>query len=92
MGKIKKHRCIRGKETTKLRVLAIAMMLHYDQIISAAQIVRTLENRYGITCDRKSIYSDIYAINQLIPIESIPGRHGGYRRVDVIRRCENEKS
>lgn len=78
-----------SKEQSKIRVLAIVLMLKDGQTISTSQILRKLKLQYGITADRKTIYSDMYAINMIIPIESVPGRYGGYRKVDVFGGCED---
>lgn len=78
-----------SKEQSKIRVLAIAMMLKNGQTISTSQILRKLKLQYGMTVDRKTIYSDMYAINMIIPIEGVPGRYGGYRKVDVLGGCED---
>lgn len=82
-------RYLRGYETTKIRILAISTMLRFDRPITAQQILRNLECRYGITCDRKTIYSDMCAIDRFTPIAALPGRKGGYIRVDVLRGCED---
>lgn len=76
-------------EQSKIRVLAIALMLNEGKKISARTIMRRLESQYGIVADRKTIYSDIYAINRIIPIEVVLGRYGGYRKVDVLGGCED---
>lgn len=78
-----------SKEQSKIRVLAIAMMLKNGQTISTSQILRKLKLQYDMTVDRKTIFSDMYAINRIIPIEVVPGRHGGYRKVDVLGGCED---
>ena len=71
----------------KIRVLLVAGMLSYEKPISAPQILKRLKAR-GITCDRKTLYSDIAAIDKVMPVEVIMGRNGGFIRVDVLRRCE----
>jgi predicted DNA-binding transcriptional regulator YafY len=38
-----------------------------------------LKNRHDISCDRKTVYSDIAALQEYgIDIESVPGKNGGY--------------
>jgi hypothetical protein len=74
-------------EYGKVRVLLVAGMLSYERPISAAQILKRMKAR-GITCDRKTLYSDMYSINKVKPVESIQGRNGGFILVDVIGRCE----
>lgn len=71
----------------KIRVLLVAGMLSYEKPISAPQILKRLKAR-GITCNRKTLYSDIYSIDKVMPVEVVPGCKGGFIRVDVIGRCE----
>lgn len=74
-------------ESGKIRVLAIYNMLQRGNRITVRQIQRELELHYGITANRRTIYSDIYAIDRIVPIEVTTGRYGGYQKVDVIERC-----
>jgi Fe2+ or Zn2+ uptake regulation protein len=76
-------------EYGKVRVLLVAGMLSYDKPISATKILKRLKAR-GITCDRKTVYSDIASIDKVMPVEVVPGCKGGFIRVDVIGRCEEE--
>ena len=78
-----------GSDSTKLRVLAVYNMILRGDKITASQILRELECRYDIRADRKTIYSDIYAIDRIQPIEVSAGRYGGYRKLDVLGRCED---
>lgn len=78
-----------NKENTKIRILAIYRMLeHQESFITTDQILSKLEKQYGISADRKTIYSDIAAIDRFIPIEMRPRRGGGYRLWDVLGGCE----
>ncbi len=79
----------KSKEESKIRVLAIALMLKDGQTISTSQILRKLKLQYDMTVNRKTIYADMYAINRIIPIEVVPGCHGGYRLMDVLGGCED---
>lgn len=67
------------RENGKIRVLAIERMLTKDRYISSGEIRQRLKDRHGITCDRKTIYDDMYAINRIIPLEVKTGANGGYR-------------
>lgn len=78
-------------DTGKIRVLAIYNMILRSDKITARQIQRNLELRHDIRCDRKTIYSDICAIDRIQPIEVLAGRYGGYRKLDVLGRCEDGK-
>ena len=81
---------MKGKtDTTKIRLLAVERMILRGEKITTQQILRELDLKYDIQVDRKSIISDIYAINRFIPIESKGGKNGGYQMVDVLGRCED---
>lgn len=78
-----------SKEQSKIRVLAVAKMLNEGRLLSASEIQRRLDLQYGIQVDRKTIYTDIYAINRFIPIAVMAGRNGGYCRCDVLGGCKH---
>lgn len=77
------------RDDAKVRILLIERMIRYDKIINSTEILHRLEQR-GIYADRKTIYDDIAAINMIIPVESVNGKNGGFRYVDVIGRCDND--
>ena len=72
------------KSKTKTRVLAVAKMLNEGRRITSKDIIRRLDLQYDIQVDRKTIYSDILAIDRFIPIDTRPGRCGGYKKIDVM--------
>lgn len=81
---------MKGKtDTTKIRLLAVERIILRGEKITIQQILRELDLKYDIQADRKSIMSDIYAINRFVPIESSGGKTGGYQVVDVLGRCED---
>ena len=50
-----------------------------DKPIKTAEIIAMLERRYNISCDRKTVYSDINALKEYgMDIIASPGRNGGY--------------
>lgn len=52
---------------------------HENKPVRAAELIAMLENRHGIHCDRKTVYSDVAALQEYgADIVSIPGRNGGY--------------
>ena len=70
-------------DNQKLKIFYILDYLeqnsHADHPVRASQLIEMLEHRYNITCERKTIYSDIAALQQLgVDIVSIPGKYGGY--------------
>ena len=69
-------------DNQKLKILYILDYLqknsHRDRPVRAGELINMLE-RYGIHCDRKTIYSDIAALQDFgVDILCQPGRSGGY--------------
>lgn len=69
-------------DNQKLKILYILDYLqknsHRDKPVRAGELIDMLE-RYGIHCDRKTIYSDIAALQDFgVDILCQPGRGGGY--------------
>ena len=74
----------KSREESKVRVLAISLMLQTGELLSSTDIMRKLYNQYGIKVDRKTIYNDICSINRVIPIDVVYGKKGGYRKCGGI--------
>ena len=70
----------RGRECGKIRVIAVYRMILENDEITTRQIIKKLHDRYGIVCDRKTIFSDIAAIDHFIPIDVQQGAKGGIRK------------
>lgn len=52
---------------------------HPERLVTASELQTMLESRHGIRCERKSILSDIQALQDYgVDIISRPGRRGGY--------------
>lgn len=68
----------------KIRLLAVYNMISRGQKLSAPEMLRKLDLEYDIQTDRKTIRSDIAAIDRFIPIEVTPGRYGGYKKYDFL--------
>ena len=48
-------------------------------LVPASELIAMLRREHNISCDRKTIYSDIAALQEYgLDIESIPGKNGGY--------------
>ena len=70
-------------DNQKLKILYILDYLkqnsHQDHPVKASELIQMLEHRYGILCERKTIYSDIAALQDYgVDIISLPGKNGGY--------------
>lgn len=68
----------------KLKILYIKDYLeknsHQDRLVRASELIEMLERtEHHIICDRKTIYSDIAALQDYgVDILSVPGKNGGY--------------
>lgn len=52
---------------------------HQDHPVRAVELLHMLKQRHNIVCDRKTVYSDIQALQDYgIDIVSLPGKNGGY--------------
>ena len=52
---------------------------HQDHPVRAAELMQMLDRQHNIVCDRKTVYSDIAALQDYgVDIVSIPGKNGGY--------------
>ena len=70
-------------ENQKLKIFYILDYLqrnsHQNHPVRASELIEMLKNRHDISCDRKTVYSDIAALQEYgIDIESVPGKNGGY--------------
>ena len=70
-------------DNQKLKIFYILDYLnqnsHEKHPIRATELTEMLEARHGIRCERKTIYSDIAALQDYgVDIVSIPGKNGGY--------------
>ena len=70
-------------DNQKLKILYILDYLqknsHEGNPVRANELISMLEHRHGISCDRKTVYSDIAALQEYgVDIISIPGKNGGY--------------
>jgi len=52
---------------------------HEQHPVNAAELIAMLDREHRIKCDRKTIYSDIAALEEFgLDVVSVPGRNGGY--------------
>ena len=70
-------------DNQKLKILYIMDYLqknsHEDKPVRAAELITMLDRQHGIRCDRKTVYSDVAALQDYgMDIVSIPGKNGGY--------------
>ena len=70
-------------DNQKLKIFYILDYLnqnsHENHPIRAAELIAMLQNQHNISCDRKTVYSDIAALQDYgVDIVSVPGKNGGY--------------
>ena len=71
------------KDNQKARILYIMEYLeknsHEKSPVKTSELISMLDRQHNITCDRKTVYSDIEALQEFgMDIVSLPGRNGGY--------------
>ena len=70
-------------DNQKLKIFYILDYLeknsHQDHLVRASDLIAMLDRQHNISCDRKTVYSDIAALQEYgVDIVSIPGKNGGY--------------
>lgn len=70
-------------DNQKLKIFYILDYLqensHQDHPVRASELTAMLDSRHNIQCNRKTVYSDILALQDYgVDIESVPGRNGGF--------------
>ena len=70
-------------DNQKLKVLYILDYLkeksHRDHPVGATELMYMLEHQHNILCNRKTVYSDVSALQDYgVDIVSVPGKNGGY--------------
>ena len=70
-------------DNQKLKIFYILDYLernsHESHPIRAAELITMLDRDHSIACERKTVYSDIAALQDYgVDIVSIPGKNGGY--------------
>ena len=70
-------------DNQKLKILYIRDYLeknsHEKRLVRASELIDMLQRQHNNSCDRKTIYSDIAALQDYgVDIISVPGKNGGY--------------
>ncbi|MBR6595359.1 MAG: transcriptional regulator [Oscillospiraceae bacterium] len=70
-------------DNQKLKIFYILDYLnrnsHEKHPVRASELMEMLQNQHNISCDRKTVYSDIAALQDYgVDIVSVPGKNGGY--------------
>ena len=80
-------------DNQKLKILYIRDYLeknsHEKRLVRASELIDMLQRQHNISCDRKTIYSDIAALQDYgVDIISVPGKNGGYYIASRIFLCK----
>ena len=70
-------------DNQKLKIFYILDYLqknsHEEHPVRASDLIAMLDRQHNISCDRKTVYSDIAALQEYgVDIVSLPGKNGGY--------------
>ena len=70
-------------DNQKLKIFYILDYLqrnsHEGSLVRASDLIAMLDRQHNISCDRKTVYSDVAALQEYgVDIVSIPGKNGGY--------------
>ena len=70
-------------DNQKLKIFYILDYLqrnsHADHPVRATELIQMLQHQHNILCERKTVYSDIAALQDYgVDIVSVPGKNGGY--------------
>ena len=70
-------------DNQKLKIFYILDYLqknsHEDHPVRASELISMLDRQHNILCERKTVYSDIAALQEYgVDIVSVPGKNGGY--------------
>lgn len=70
-------------DNQKLKIFYILDYLqrnsHEEKPVRASDLIAMLDRQHNISCDRKTVYSDVAALQEYgVDIVSIPGKNGGY--------------
>ena len=72
------------RDDSKIRLIAIYRMIESGEKLTSTQIINMLERQFDIKASRKTIYSDLMAIDRFIPLQSGLGRSGGSKKYDAF--------
>jgi hypothetical protein len=78
------------RDDSKIRLIAVYRMMESGEKMTSAKIISRLKNQFDIEVDRKTIYSDLIAIDRFIPLQVTGGHNGGAQKYDVLGGCLND--
>ena len=83
-------------ENEKLKILYLMQILMEEtdknHILNAIELCDILENRYGISSSRKTIYSDVERLKEYgVKIEQLKGKNQGYQKYHKMHKVYKVK-
>ena len=75
------------RDDSKIRLIAVYRMMESGEKLTSTQIIGRLKSQFDIEVDRKTIYSDLIAIDRFIPLRVYGGHNGGAQKYDVLGGC-----
>jgi predicted DNA-binding transcriptional regulator YafY len=78
------------RDDSKIRLIAVYRMIENGEKLTSTQIINRLKSQFDIEVDRRTIYSDLMAINRFIPFQANRGCKGGAQKYDVLGGCLND--
>jgi hypothetical protein len=75
------------RENSKIRLIAVYRMMESGEKLSSSKIISRLKSQFDIEADRKTIYSDLMAIDRFIALQVGGGCNGGAQKYDVLGGC-----
>ena len=76
-----------NRDNSKVRLIAVYRMMESGEKLTSAQIISRLKSQFDIDVNRKTIYSDLVAIDRFIPLQIEGGYNGGAQKYDVLGWC-----
>jgi hypothetical protein len=75
------------RDDSKIRLIAVYRMMESGEKLTSTQVISRLKSQFDIKVDRKTIYSDLMAIDRFIPLQVEGGCNGGAQKYDVLGWC-----
>ena len=72
------------RDDSKVRLIAVYRMMESGEKLTSTKIINRLKSQFDIEVDRKTIYSDLMAIDRFIPLQVESGCNGGTHKYDVL--------
>jgi hypothetical protein len=78
------------RDDSKIRLIAVYRMMESGEKLTSTEIISKLKSQFDIEVNRKTIYSDLMAIDKFMPLQVECGHNGGAQKYDVLGGCLND--